>query len=110
LLHPAQQAIVPREQLVACGERFGPAFESFEIVDVSTEDVAPERVGASKAQAVTVNFDLTDAFGNGSATPIDRRFRFVKVDDRWRWLLGTGELAVFKDRACDLPWPGGATP
>jgi hypothetical protein len=109
-MHPAQQAIVPREQLVACGERFGPAFEGFEIGDVSAEDVTPEEVGAIKAQVVSVNFDLTDEFDNGLATPIDRRFRFVKVDDTWRWLLGSGELAVFRDGNCGLPWPGGATP
>ena len=109
-LHPAQQAMVPREQLVACGARFGPAFEDFEIVEATTEDVTPDGVGATTATVVTVNFDLTPEFDNGSSTPIDRRFRFVKVDGRWRWLLGPGEMAVFNDGSCGLPWPGGASP
>lgn len=109
-LHRAHQAIVPREQLVDCGNRFPPAFQSHEIDRVSEEAIAPDEIGETDGWAVAVTFELTDEFAapNSSSTPIDRQLHFVEVDGTWRWVLGTGELQTFREGNCGLPWPGGS--
>lgn len=104
-LHPAHQALVSREQVVACGTRFGPAFDGFTIERASLQDVVPDAVGPTKAWVVTVTFHLLPAFQ--ATTPVDRTFWVVHTESGWHWLLGTGELGVFQQGHCGLPWPGG---
>lgn len=107
-MHPAYQAVIPREQLVDCGERYPPVFVSFDILEVENEDYLADEIGMVDAWVAAVRFEANDAFkiDSGTSGMIDRSFNYVETDDGWRWFPGTGELRTFREGGCGLPWPG----
>ena len=110
-MHPAYQAVIPREQLVDCGSRFPAVFIAYEIGDVEQGEYDADEIGTIDAWRVEVTFEANDAFKAQSQTEgmIDRSFNFTRDGDQWRWFPGTGELGVFRDGNCGLPWPGGSS-
>jgi len=109
-LHPAYQAVIPQEQLVACGEEFPAAFVTFDIDDAELGEYAADEIGTIDAWQVGLSFELTDDFNNpdGTTGASDRTLHFVRAGDDWTWFPATGELQTFKDGGCGLPWPGGS--
>lgn len=107
-LHPVHQAIVSREQLEACGNRFPPVFSSHEIAEVSELELNLDEIGQTDGWMAVVVFELTDEFKaqENASGPIDRSLYVTQVDGDWRWVLQQGRLEAFRNGNCGIPWPG----
>lgn len=90
-LHPAQQALIPRERFLDCNEADSVEIERVEVLEVFDEQTSipgTDRTVASRAITVRVKASaglLSDEFTD--------TFHEVEVDGAWRWVMSPDAVA-----------------
>lgn len=92
-LHPAQQAIVTKEQFISCTQG-----DSFPVDDIDATEEFPEtvtipEVGQVETTAVTVEYSI-------GTTSDAITMHFLQVDGAWKWFITPDDLEAFKAGAC----------
>lgn len=92
-LHPAQQAIVSKEQFITCTQD-----DSFPVDDIDATEEFPEtvtvpEVGEVETTAVTVEYSIGER--SDAIT-----MHFLQVDDAWKWFITPDDLAAFAAGEC----------
>ncbi len=91
-LHPAQQAVVAREQFVDCQ---APNDFKLTVDIIETQDALINVPAVSRAPAKVIAVRLT----SGNET-LDRNFFEVLVDGRWRWVLEQAQFDAYRAGTC----------
>jgi hypothetical protein len=93
-LHPAQQAVVPQDAFVSCGQQTTPDPNTkVEVKSETDEQLDVPQVGPSNVHSVT----LTLRIGDQLRTPTDN---LLKVDGKWRWTMTQPVIDAFKAGTC----------
>jgi hypothetical protein len=102
LLHPYQQAKVPREKYIAC-EREAPLVGTAERIDVvRVVDVRAEIPGRSgKVASTAVTFRVLLALpGIAKPRPITHTAHVFNVHGRWTWVIGPSDFPAYAAGIC----------
>lgn len=97
LLHPAHQAIVPKELYVKCGQQLSAPptpLKKIKVLGVSDEQYDVAEVGAVPAKAVKLRLTFPDGSERETTDHI------VSVDGKWRWVLTEQILSVYRGGDC----------
>jgi hypothetical protein len=93
-LHPEHQALVSREDFVACGQRMQSSnpivtttATEIEVVDTYHEEVTLPGTD-TRAESLAATIEITDR-----GTSAQRTFHLMEVDGEWRWMLAEAQLA-----------------
>jgi hypothetical protein len=93
-LHPAQQAVVPKDAFIACRQKQSITVDSAHAIEEFDEPIDVPEVGtAVPARAVTVELKAGD---KKQALTVHE----INVDGHWRWILGKDEIAAYKAGTC----------
>lgn len=98
-LHPAQQAVVPKQKYIECTAQKSPPFQLDDVNVVDTRDdpidfaTLPDKRGAK-----LVLFSLV--IGPARTTSGRQALRVVPVKGQWRWILPDSVIAKFKEGTC----------
>ena len=102
LLHPIQQAKVPRAKYVAC-EREAPLQGTAQRIDViRVVDVQAEIPGgAGKVPSTAVTFRVLLALpGYSKPQPITHTAHVFNVHGRWAWVIGPNDFPAYAAGIC----------
>ncbi|MGH9025790.1 MAG: hypothetical protein ACRDWD_06720 [Acidimicrobiia bacterium] len=100
-LHPAQQAIVPRDQFTWCyAERNGdPGIKNFGLSGEITHTTVRIPGTRLDADATIVPIELVSESGDGDITDL-RQVPVIRVKGRWTWILPRGYPRDFRRIGC----------
>ncbi len=95
-LHPAHQAVAPRERFVACSQQVVPRgkLESIEVLDVFDDEASIPGVRGADVRSVRLR---VNSFEGDSDTFVNHA---VKVGDRWRWVLNGRSFRAYRQNRC----------
>jgi hypothetical protein len=96
-LHPAQQAMVPEDLFVRCGQEAAQqsdqTVDKVDVTSVKSESKDIPAVGTVDVEVVSVLLRRGD-----SSTP--RIWNMVKADGKWRWVLAQKPLESYQNGQC----------
>jgi hypothetical protein len=93
-LHPAQQAVVPKDKYVQCGQQASPtAAQKMDLVSESDAQSNVPEVGTATVHSVKLNVN----YGDDTRQPI---YNLINVDGKWRWVMRQDAIDSFKGGEC----------
>lgn len=92
-LHPAQQAVVPRDKYMQCASEHVFPITDIKATEEYDDTITVPEAGSVVSRAVTVSYKLKDQTQS-------QTFHEVKVDGKWRWVLDQKSIDAYKAGTC----------
>ena len=94
-LHPAQQALIPRDHFVQCGG-IEVNIDGTKVIETYEEEVLIPGTD-QRVQSTAVTVEMTFSSGEAKRTQT-QTFHEILVDDEWRWIVA--DPAAYADGQC----------